>query len=544
MNIAISPPPMREVGPARPRFRWLPIVLVIGLLVILVALPGIGFSSLLTGVTAGTLRVTETQWSIVREMTLLLAGVGLVAGSIGLLSAWLVSIYDFPFRKWLEIGLVLPLAFPTYLAAFVAVDLLDFFGPFQSAYRAVTGARTMADYRFPDIRTLGGAVIVLGLVLSPYVYLGCRIVFSRSGRSIIDAARLLGAHGPRLFFRVGLPIAGPALLTGIVLVSLETLNDIGATEFLGVSSFSVAIRDYWLNRSDLPGAARLAALLLVVVGFLLFLTRHQDGRRHVMASRGQPRPSRIPLSRAPRLLACMATALPVILGFVLPAGFLVWRAIQYAGQQRVDADLLQAALSSLLLGIAVSLVVIAAGSILTIGIRIVPRLRTLGRTATLGYAVPGTVLVLSIFPIMRWADQASGFMGMSTAVSGTMVGITFALVVRFLGIGVTQSMLSLDRLPRSIDWVARLHGMSDIKLAWRVHIPAMAPGLLMAATLVFIDTIKELPATLLMRPLNFETLATRAYAQASAGVFEHAALESLAILTLSGFAALILIRKS
>jgi iron(III) transport system permease protein len=160
-------------------------------------------------------------------MTLLLAGVGLVAGSIGLLSAWLVSIYDFPFRKWLEIGLVLPLAFPTYLAAFVAVDLLDFFGPFQSAYRAVTGARTMADYRFPDIRTLGGAVIVLGLVLSPYVYLGCRIVFSRSGRSIIDAARLLGAHGPRLFFRVGLPIAGPALLTGIVLVSLETLNDVG-----------------------------------------------------------------------------------------------------------------------------------------------------------------------------------------------------------------------------------------------------------------------------------------------------------------------------
>lgn len=536
--------PLREAGPARPRLRWQPMALVIGLLVVFVGLPGLGFSSLMTGAAMTGTGLSPTQWHTVKEMTRLLLGVGLVAGSIGLITAWLVSIYDFPLRRWLEIGLVLPLAFPTYLAAFVAVDLLDFFGPVQSAYRALTGARTMAEYRFPDIRTLGGAIVVLGLVLSPYVYLGCRIVFSRSGRSIIDAARLLGAHGPRLFFRVGLPVAVPALVTGLVLVSLETLNDIGATEFLGVSSFSVAIRDYWLNRSDLPGAVRLAALLLVMVGFLLFLTRKQDGRRQPAAARGATRPTRIRLRRTPGLLAMLAAGLPVLLGFLLPTGFLIWRSIQYAAQQRVDAELFRAGLSSLVLGIAVAGAVVLVGAMVTIGIRIVPRLRNAGRLSTLGYAVPGTVLVLSIFPVMRWADQLASAAGLSLALSGTLAGITFALVVRFLGIGVTQSMLALDRLPRSIDWVARIHGMSDFRLAWRVHLPAMAPGLLMAAMLVFIDTVKELPATLLMRPLNFETLATRAYAQASAGVFEHAALESLAILALSGLAALILIRKS
>ncbi|MCZ8374165.1 MAG: iron ABC transporter permease [Beijerinckiaceae bacterium] len=518
--------------------------MVIGLLAVLVGLPGIGFSSLMTGAALTTSGLSPTQWHTVKEMGQLLLGVGLVAGAIGLISAWLVSIYEFPLRRWLEIGLALPLAFPTYLAAYVAVDLLDFFGPVQTAFRAVTGARTAADYAFPDIRTLGGAIFVLGLVLSPYVYLGCRIIFTRSGRSVIDAARLLGARGPRLFFRVGLPIAIPALVTGLVLAGLETLNDIGATEFLGVSSFSVAIRDYWLNRSDLPGAVRLAALLLVMVGFLLFLTRKQDGRRQPVTSRGGARPSRIPLRKVPGLLAAFAAGLPVLLGFLLPTGFLIWRAIQYAAQQRADAELLHAALSSLVLGVAVAGFVVAAGALVTIGIRIVPKLRNAGRLSTLGYAVPGTVLVLSIFPVMRWVDALAGSVGLSLAVSGTLAGITFALMVRFLGIGVTQSMLALDRLPRSIDWVARIHGMSDFRLAWRVHVPAMAPGLLIAAMLVFIDTVKELPATLLMRPLNFETLATRAYAQASAGVFEHAALESLAILALSGLAALILIRKS
>lgn len=542
MTIAAGIRPHHEAGSARPRLRWQPVALVAGILALFVVLPGLGFTSLMTGPGQLEFRLSPTQWNTLSEMARLLGGVALVAGSIGLTCAWLVSLYEFPLRRVLEIGLILPLAFPTYLAAFVAVDLLDFFGPVQTFYRFLIGAKTMADYRFFDIRTLSGAVVVLGLVLSPYVYLGCRIVFLRSGRNIIDAARLLGARGPRLFWRVGLPIAIPALVTGLVLVSLETLNDIGATEFLGVSSFSVAIRDYWLNRGDLAGAIRLSAILLVLVGFLLFVTRRLDGRKQGMAGRGPARPSRILLTGWRAGLAGLATALPVILGFLLPCGFLLWRAVQYATKQAFDLDLLRAAASSLTLGLVVSLAVVGLGALMTIGLRIAPAFRSSGRLATLGYAVPGTVLVLSIFPVMRWADIASGHLGLTLALSGTLAGITFALVVRFLGIAVTQSGLALDRLPRSIDWVARLHGMSDFKLAWRVHVPAMVPGLLMAATLVFIDTVKELPATLLMRPLNFDTLATRAYAQASAGVFEHAAIESLAILSLSGLAALILIR--
>lgn len=535
--------PRLEAGMAKPRVRWQPAALVLGLLAVLVLLPASGFFSLMSGATAGAFRLSPTQWHTIKEMTQLLIGVALISGSIGLISAWLVSIYEFPLRRWIEIGLVLPLALPTYLAAFVAVDLLDFFGPVQTAYRAVIGAKTMADYRFFDIRSLSGAAVVLGLVLAPYVYLGCRIVFLQSGRSIIEAARLLGARGGKLFFRVGLPVAVPAMVAGIVLVSLETLNDIGATEFLGVSSFSVAIRDFWLNRGDLAGAVRLAAMLLLVVAGLLFLTRHLDGRQLRIPSRGAARPTRIQVSARQGWVLTVLTGLPVLLGFVLPTGFLLWRAVQYAAQQRFDAGLVQAALSSLILGVAVAGVALVAGALITIGLRIVPRLRSTSRIASFGYAIPGTVLVLSIFPVMRWSDQMLGAVGIGLAVSGTLAGIVFALVVRFLGIGVSQTGLALDRLPRSIDWVARIHGMSDFKLAWRVHLPAMAPGLLIAAILIFIDTVKELPATLLMRPLNFETLATRAYAQASAGVFEHAALESLLILALSGLAALMLIRK-
>lgn len=542
MNALAPVPAILEAGIARPRPRFVPMALAAGILLLFVALPGLGFGSLMAGGGGFDLQLTATQWYTVAEMAKLLAGVALVAGSIGLAGAWLVSLYDFPFRRAIEIGLVLPLALPTYLAAFVAVDLLDFFGPVQTLYRALIGAKTMADYRFFDIRSLGGAIFVLGLVLSPYVYLACRIVFMGAGRNIIDAARLLGSKGTRLFVRVGLPIAMPALVAGLVLASLETINDIGATEFLGVSSFSVAIRDTWLNRGDLAGAVRLAFVLLLVVSMLLFLTRHLDGRRYGPAARGPARPSRIPLAGGPALAACFATGLPVLLGFVAPTGFLIWRAGQYAAQQRFDFDLLRSAMASLSLGLAVSLAVVLVGALLTIALRIVPGWRSAGKLATLGYAVPGTVLVLSIFPVIRWLDDLAYALGLPLLLAGSMAGIAFALVVRFLGIAVAQSGLALDRLPRTIDWVARLHGMSDLRLAWHVHLPAMLPGLLIAATMVFIDTVKELPATLLMRPLNFETLATRAYSQASAGVFEHAAVESLIILAFSGLAALILIR--
>ena len=534
---------------ARPRFRVFPWAMAGLVLALFVAAPAIGFFSLMKGglfgqgnALAASLAFSPFQLNAIRETGLLLAGVVLLAGSMGLVTAWLVAIYDFPGRRLIEIALVLPMAFPTYLAAFVAVDLFDFFGPAQTLWRWVIGAKTFNDYRFFEMRSLPGAIVVIALVLFPYVYVSCRLLFAHGGRNIIDAARILGARGFSLFFRIGVPLAWPALVSGLVLVVLETINDIGATEHLGVSSLSVVIRDLWLNRGDLPAAARMAGLLVLIVALLLFVERGPKHKRSGQA-RSVAKPRAIRLSGLSAWLATLVTGMPVILGFFLPTGFLLWRAALYAGQQTLDPGFIAAALSSLGLALAVSFAVMALGAMLTIAIRIAPRLSPAGRIAAFGYAIPGTVLVLSVFPVLRASDDMLAAAGLSWAISGTFAAVVFALVVRFVGIGAGQAQLALRRLPQSIDWVARVHGMRDLRLALQVHVPAMMPGLTLGGILVFIDTVKELPATLLLRPLNFETLATRAYAEASAGTFEHAALDSLAILALSGFAAFMLAKR-
>lgn len=529
---------------AQPRFRAFPWVAAGIILAIFVLAPALGFLSLMQGGTlSSVLTFSPVQKAAIYETSMLVAGVVVLAGSMGLVSAWLVSVYEFPLRKFIEIALVLPLALPTYLAAFVAVDLFDYFGPVQTLWRVIIGAKTSGDYRFFELRSLPGAIIVLALVLFPYVYVSCRLVFSQSGRNVIDAARLLGARGFSLFLRIGLPLGLPALVAGLVLVILETVNDIGATEHLGISSFSVVIRDLWLNRGDLPAAARLAGLLILVVGLLLLVTRRRSPRDHASA-RSLARPGRIRLFGMGGWLVTGATGMPIVLGFVVPTGFLLGRAVLYAHRQALDPDFIAAAFTSILTALMVSLMVMVLGAILAIAIRIAPRLSPAERLATLGYAIPGTVLVLSVFPVLRATDDGLEALGASWGVSGTLFAILFALTVRFIGIGVSQAHLALGRLPRSIDWVARVHGMKDFRLAVQVHLPAMMPGLMLGGILVFIDTVKELPATLLLRPLNFETLATRAYAHASAGTFEFAALDSLAILLLSGFAALLLVRRA
>jgi iron(III) transport system permease protein len=544
--MALLPGPMQNTAPrlrARPRPRLGAGFAAGALLLVLAGLPALGFLSLMGGdALTRALVLTPFQLNAIRETGLLLAGVGLLAGSMGLVSAWLVAIYAFPGRRVLDVALVLPLAFPTYLAAFVAVDLFDFFGPVQTLWRALVGAGPLGANRFLEMRSLPGAVGVLALVLFPYVYVSCRLLFAHGGRNVIDAARLLGARGFGLFFRIGLPLARPALTAGLVLVALETINDIGASEHLGVSSLSVVIRDLWLNRGDLPAAARMAGVLILVVTLVMLAHRPEAARRHGTA-RPAARPRPVQLRGPAAWAASFFAGMPVLLGFVLPAGFLLWRAVGYAGRQAPIAEFASAALSTLMLALLVALIVMVAGAMLAIAIRIAPGLAPAGKVAALGYAIPGTVLVLSVFPVLRAADDALAAAGLTLALSGSLAGLVYALSARFAGIGAGQAGLALRRLPPGIDWVARVHGMNDLRLALTVHLPAMRPGLLLGGTLVFIDTVKELPATLLMRPLNLETLATRAYAEASAGTFEHAAIESLAILVLGGCAALMLVRN-
>jgi iron(III) transport system permease protein len=443
------------------------------------------------------------------------------------------------------VAAVLPLAYPTYLAAYVAVDMLDFFGPVQSALRWMTGARTAGDYWFPDVRSLGGAIVILGLVLMPYIFIPCRILFSRTGRNVVEAARLLGADGVRLFLKIGLPIATPAVLAGIVLALLETLNDIGAVEYLGVSSLSAVIRDLWLNRFDLAGAARLAAIALGVVIVLLLID--PDSRMGVagrQAIRSQSEPRRVRLRGVAGYSAAVLAGLPLLVGFLLPSLHLFTKAVQHFGDRPSLTELATSTLHTLVLGLAVSAVVVGAGALIAIAIRLLGGFRRIGTLTLIGYATPGTVLVLAMMPVLGAVDGAASAIALPALFTGSMLAVIYALSVRFLGLGVSQAALALNRLPLNVDAVARIHGLRDFELAWQIHWPAIRPGLMMGAVLVFIDTVKELPATLLLRPLNVETLATRAYSKASAGLFETGAIESLMIVLISALAALVLMRRS
>lgn len=516
-----------------------------GVAALLILLPGFGFLWLLLTSQSGTFDLSATHVQALHETLVMLLGVAVLTGVIGVGTAWLVSIHDFPLRRAFEVLLLLPLAFPTYLAAFIAVDLLHFFGPVQGGLRWLTGWKSARDYWFPEMRSLGGAILVLGLVLFPYVYVPCRIVFARTGRNIIDAARLLGSHGADLFLRVGLPIVLPALAGGVTLALLETLNDIGATEYLGVSSLSVLIRDLWANRGDLGAATRVAALLLLLTVMLIALDPTGRNRRAVQVAgrNGATSPARIPLAGWHGRLATLACLLPIMLGFVVPALFLLHRAFRYSLGSGIDRAFFDAAATTISLGALVSVIVVGAGALLAIGMRLLPRLGRFGVFAALGYATPGTVLALAVLPVIRTGDDLFAMLGIGTVLTATTGVVVYALATRFLGIGVAQGRTALARLPLNVDAVARVHGMGDFELATRVHLPVILPGLMLAGLLVFIDTVKELPATILLRPLELETLATRAYALASAGQFEHAALDALMIVGLSGFAAWLLARR-
>lgn len=523
--------------------RWKPLAAAFLVLGLFLLAPAIGLVARMGAAGLGLDGLSPTQAHALWETLILLAGIALIAGSIGIVSAWLVSLYEFPGRRLLEVALVMPLAFPTYLAAFVAVDLLDFFGPVQTIWRWLIGARTARDYTFFDVRSLPGAILVLGLSLFPYVYIPCRIVFQRSGRNIIDAARLLGASGAALFWRVGLPLARVAATGGLVLALIEALNDIGASEYLGVSSLSVLIRDLWLNRGDLAGASRIAGFLVLIVVVLLILD--QLARASIAPGRGgAPAPRRVPLAGWPAAAASLAAGLPAVVGFAIPAAFLVSRAAVYGAGELLAGDFFRALGASLTIGIGAAALVCLLATILAIAIRLVRRIEGAAILATIGYAVPGTILVLAILPVLGVADDLLEASGSALLISGSMAAIIYAMGVRFLGIGTSQARLALDRLPANVDHVARLHGFGDIRLGWRVHLPVMLPGLGFGALLVFIDAVKELPATLILRPLNVETLATRAYAQASAGSFERAAIDSLAILAISGLSAWLVARRA
>lgn len=469
----------------------------------------------------------------------LLAGVATIAAMAGVGTAWIVTAYEFPGRNAMVWLLPLPLAFPTYIVAYVYVDILDGFGPVQTALRALLGFQSAADYWFPNVRSLGGAIIVMGFVLYPYVYLATRAMFQTQSAMLIEMARSLGASRWPLARDITLPLARPAIAAGVALAMLEALNDIGASEYLGVQTLTLSIFSTWLNRSSLPGAAQIACVMLFAVAALIALEHY--GRRRQAFTGIDRHPGitrRIALSSSKRWLAAAACFVPVAIGFLVPLTFLANQVVVRGLLLGFDASLFRHTLSTVAIAAVATLLTLALGFGVVLALRLARRTyaRVCVFIAGLGYAVPGTVLALGLLGPLVAVDEAIN--AMMRAVAGVSVGlvlagssaaVVIAYAVRFLAIATGFAQAGLGRISSELDDAARSVGTPPSGVVWSIQLPLMRPALWGAALLVFVDCLKELPATLLLRPLNVETLSTYIYQFAVRGNFEEGALAALII---------------
>lgn len=471
----------------------------------------------------------------------LLALVAAGTASIGVTSAWMVVAYDFPLRRTLAWMLVLPLAVPPYLAAYAFAELFHFTGPVQGALRTLFGFETPRDYWFPEIRSTEGAALVLSMVLYPYVYLTSRVVFIMQGRNIGDVARTLGAAPLKVLRTVLLPVARPAIVAGVALVLMETLNDIGASKYLGVQTLTYSVYTTWLNRNSLEGAAQIALLMLVIVLVVLAMERWARRRQRFHVARGsqmKAHPPRVRLTGPRAAGATLGTALPVALGFGIP----LYVFGDYASRrlyQLTDPDLAEALLNSVIVASSAAVITVLVALLLIHASRLDPSrpVAVATRLAMVGYALPGTVLALGLlFALARFDNTidawARDLLGISTGLllTGSAAAVVLVCSIRFLALAEGALRAGIDKLPPHLDEAARSLGRSPTRSAAGVMLPLLKPAVFTAAVLVFVDTVKELSATILLRPFGFDTLATSVFEDASRGVPEDGAMAALAII--------------
>jgi iron(III) transport system permease protein len=472
------------------------------------------------------------------QTALLLAGVAAVTIVLGAGTAWTVTTFSFPGRDALAWLLPLPLAIPTYIVAYVYVDIFDPFGPVQSAVRAIFGWRSAADYWFPNVRSLGGAILLFGFVLYPYVYLATRAVLQAQGSPFTEAARMLGAPPWALARRITFPLARPAIVVGVALALLETINDIGASEYLGVQTLTLSIFTTWLNRGSLAGAAQIACLMLLIVAALIALERLGRRGDFAVSAQDQRPASRIALTGPARWIAAIVCFVPVALGFLLPAGFLLREVAVRGLLMGFDSALARHALTTVALASTATAITLVVGFLAVAALRYTkhPIIAASVNVAGIGYAVPGTVLALGLLSPLVLVDEGINVLarlfhekGVGLVLAGSAAALVIAYVIRFLAIAIGFAQAGFSRLVTELDDAARLLGAEAGTLARTIHLPLVRPAIWGAALLVFVDCLKELPATLLLRPLNVETLATYIYQFATRGSFEQGSLAALII---------------
>ncbi|WP_119354351.1 ABC transporter permease [Azohydromonas sediminis] len=516
------------------------------LLCALLALPVLGVLGAWLALDDAAWRTLAHQFDTVlpgyaAQSLLLAVCVGVGVAVLGAATAAAVTLFDFPGRRVFEWALLLPLAMPAYVLAYAYTDFLQFSGPLQTALRELTGARGAL---WPDVRSLPGAVVLFVLCLYPYVYLLTRAALGERGVQMMEAARLLGAGLRRRVLEVALPLARPAIAAGVALALMETLADYGVGAYFGLTTFSTGIYKAWLVMNDRIAAAQLASMLLVLVGLLLWAERRAQGRLRFATARpgaAQASEARPVALRGRGVAAAWALCgLPVLLGFVLPVGMLV----RMLWLEAVHAEFgLPLARFAQWAAVSFQLAAVAAVAATSLALALGFVLRTQGagggvggralgvgaRVVALGYAVPGAVIAVGILLPVGWVQARWPQAQLPTLVTGTLVGLVYAYLVRFSAVALQSVEAGYARVPRSIDDTARTLGASRWRLLAELHAPLLRRSALAAALLVFVDVMKELPATLVLRPFGADTLAVVAYNFARDERLGEAALPSLAI---------------
>lgn len=474
---------------------------------------------------------SSPTWAHIREHVLndylrntfvLMLQVAFYTTLIGVSTAWLTATTDFPGRRIFSWALMLPLAAPAYIVAYVYTDLLDFSGPIQTTIRNLFDLKP-GEFQFPEIRSLPGAALVISIVLYPYVYLLAKVAFTKRSATLFDAARSLGASPTRAFFTIALPAARPAIVAGLSLVLMETLADFGVVDYFGVPTFSTGIFRTWFSMGDKTAAMKLAAVMFIFVIVLISLEKSQRNKGQQTAHSGDGRFKRIQLKPTPAALAFLICFLPIALGCLIPMAILIDFAIS-DGDAMLASQFFQLVKNSVQVSGFAAIIAVGLALMLGYALTRVPSVLTRGsiQVATLGYALPGAMLAVGLLTPISWLDQrlAEFFETQfdwrtGLILTGTTFTLVYAYVIRFLTVAYNATSSGLNQIPESYNHAARSLGASSRRTITSIYLPLMRRSVITALILVFVDAMRELPATLLLRPFNYETLATRVYRLAS-----------------------------
>jgi iron(III) transport system permease protein len=481
-----------------------------------------------------------------KNTILILLGVAFSTLLLGVSTAWLVTNYSFPGRRYFEWLLLLPLGFPAYIMAYTYVGLLDYSGPIQAFLRNSLGISLKGS--LIDIMNLPGAVFILSITLFPYVYLLSRASFLQQSKTLQEASALLGSNRWHTFFKVALPMARPAIVGGIALASMEVLNDYGTVKYFGVNTFTTGIFRAWFSMGDVATAIYLAAILMVMVFVILYLEGIQRGNRKYSQCNSMSKPlQRVELSRNKQWLFTGICTLVFMIGFFVPFIQIVqWVFLTY--EKVMDWNFLLLVFRSFSLAAGAGVVVVVLSVILLYSLRLSPFkwMRNITKISTLGYAIPGAVIAVGIMiPLLgfdRWlmGNFSPGSVGL--LFSGTIFALVFAYVVRFMAVGYNPIDAGFQKIGIHVNEASRLLGKGTTTTLWKIDLPLIKPSLFTGILLVFVDVLKELPLTLILRPFNYQTLATKAFDMATNEMIAESANASLVII-LTGIIPIILLNR-